>query len=101
MEDYSDQVDVYGKIYRNYTLSRSGVKAIGSFMQDLLTVNGAITGMYQIGTWSKDQQRYVSTDFRLRFRSTEHLDKFHQMGYSTRRIEKISLNAIVLPEVSE
>jgi hypothetical protein len=90
MEDYTGQVDVYGAIYRNLTVRRCGVMALGTFLQDLLTVNGSITCMYQIGTWPKDQQRYVSTEFRIRFRSTEHLDKFHKMGYSTSRIEEIN-----------
>jgi hypothetical protein len=101
MEDYTDQVDRYGIIYRNFTIRRSGVTALGAFLQDLLTVNGSVTVMYQLGTWPKDQQRGVSTFFRLKFRSTDHLDKFHSMGYTTSRIRKVNLNSITLPEVSE
>ncbi len=87
-EDYTDQVDEYGVIYRSFTIRRSGVSALGNFMQDLLTVNGSVTYMYQISTWPKNYQRYVRTFFQLRFRSVDHLDKFHQMGYTTSKTEK-------------
>jgi hypothetical protein len=100
-EDYTDQVDKYGVIYRNFTVRRSGVTALGTFLQDLLTVNGSVTFMYQIGNWPKDQQRYVSTDFRLKFRSTDHLDRFHKMGYTTSKVRKVNLDTIVLPEAHE
>jgi hypothetical protein len=93
MEDYTDQVDLYGGISRTFTLNRSGVVALGTVIQDLLTVNGRITCMYQIGTYTKDQQRYVSTFFQFKFRSTEHLDIFHKMGYITGRVEKVNLNS--------
>jgi len=90
MEDYSNQMEKSGVIYRNLTLPNTGRAALGKLMQALLSVNGQTTCQSQIGTWSVNQQGRGSTFFRLRFRSVEHLDRFHALGYDTTRIEKVN-----------
>lgn len=89
--DYTGQVDKYGVIYRNFDLPRSGKAALGEFMQALLSVNGQTTCQSQLGTWPPNKQGHISTFFRLRFRSTDHLDKFHALGYTTTEIKKITI----------
>lgn len=90
-EDYTHQTDKYGVIYRDFELTRSSRTAMGRFMQDLLSVNGQTTCQGQVGQWPPEQQRYVTTDFRLQFRSTDDLDRFHALGYNTTAIERIYL----------
>ena len=101
MEDYTGQTDRYGVIYRKFVVHRSSKTYLGKFLQDLLTVSGCITQMYQIGAYKKEWQRYTSSFYLLRFPSVDHLNRFHELGYQTTAYEKINLSSNMLPDVVE
>lgn len=84
-------------IYKDFTLTRTSKNAAGEFIQALVISGGIITSMFTLTNgFSEKQVTYMSSFYRLKFRSQENLDKFHSLGFVTTEPPHVHLNQLSL-----